>query len=276
MRVLVAYDGSSYAHHLLDDLLRAGLPSTPEILVASVAEDVSQAAATAAEATGHLARLRPDWHVRAQGLAGAPARALIELADAWHPHLLAAGSHGRNAFGRFLLGSVSHKLVTEARCSVRIARATARPMSDPPVIVVGADRSDGSDAAVHSLAGRCWPAGTQVAVVAAIDLSPDRFEDCDFHENPAMHVAEWEARRKARAELAAGGAAKKLCGAGLIAYPVVVPGSPKRLLIHVAERIGAECIFLGASGEGKSEELGGAATTVALRASCSVEVVRAG
>lgn len=274
MRVLVAYDGSGYARAALDDLFRAGLARESEVLVASVAEDKSQAAATASDAANHLARQHPGWDVRAEGHAGAPARTLIELADAWQPHLLVAGSHGRTAFGRFLLGSVSHKLLTEARCSVRIARNTGQPGSDPLKIVVGVDRSEGSVAAVDSIAGRSWPAGTQVAVVAAVELSQDRFEDCEFHENAAMQIAEWEARRRARAELAASDAVTRLRAVRLNAYPVVESGSPKRLLIQVADRTGAECIFLGAAGAGRSEELGSAATAVALRAGCSVEIAR--
>lgn len=274
MKVLIAYDGSDYAQAALDDVLRAGIPDRSEILIASVADDKSQAAATATDAADRLAQQRPSWDVRGEGHAGAPARTLIELADAWQPHLLVAGSHGRTAFGRFLLGSVSHTLVTEARCSVRIARRTGRPLNGPPRIVVGADRSEGSGAAVRSLAARSWPLGTEVAVVAAVELSEDRFEDCEFHESPVMQLAEWRARRQARAEAVADDAAKALCDAGLKAHPIVEAGSPKRLLVQVAARIGADCIFLGSSGEGRSEELGSAATAVALRAPCSIEIVR--
>lgn len=69
-------------------------------------------------------------------------------------------------------------------------------------------------------------------------------------------------------------AARVLCDGGLKAHPIVEAGSPKRLLVEVAARIGADCIFLGSSGEGRSEELGSAATAVALRAPCSIEIVR--
>lgn len=274
MKVLIAYDGSDYAQAALDDVLRAGLPDDSEILIASVADEKSQAVEIATDAANRLAQQRPSWDLRGEGHAGTPAKTLIEVADAWHPHLLVAGSHGRTAFGRFLLGSVSHKLVTESRCSVRIARRTGRPLSDPPKIVVGADRSEGAAVAVSSVAARSWLPGTEVAVVAAVELSEDRFEDCEFHESPAMQLAEWRARKRARAEAVAVDAAKALCDAGLKAHPIVEAGSPKRLLVEVAARIGADYIFLGSSGEGRSEELGSAAIAVALRSPCSIEIAR--
>ena len=44
------------------------------------------------------------------------------------PDLIVVGSHGRSALGRFMLGSVSQKVVTEAHCSVRVARGRAQTL----------------------------------------------------------------------------------------------------------------------------------------------------
>jgi len=54
-------------------------------------------------------------------LNGNPASAIIDFAERARADFIAAGSHGRNKFERFLLGSVSTALVRDARCSVLIA-----------------------------------------------------------------------------------------------------------------------------------------------------------
>ncbi|MBM3728775.1 MAG: universal stress protein [Acidobacteria bacterium] len=164
MKVLVAYDGSEYAHGALHDLLRAGLPPDTEVLVVSVADQKDEAVESAARAERLLSLQCPQWSIHSEGLAGPPARTLIEKSDDWRPDLLVAGSHGRSVFGRLLLGSVSHKLVSEARCSVRIARKLERPRMEPPMLVVGLDGSSGAAAAVREVASRCWPRGTEVAL----------------------------------------------------------------------------------------------------------------
>jgi nucleotide-binding universal stress UspA family protein len=149
MKVLVAYDGSPGADAALDDLKRAGMPDVVEALVVSVAElwlpppsatfkpvltsatellpaPVEAARNLALEASRRLQTIFPAWDVRAEGLVGSPASAALIKADEWKPNLIVVGSHGRSALGRFMLGSVSQKIVTEAHCSVRVARGLAR------------------------------------------------------------------------------------------------------------------------------------------------------
>ncbi|MCV4785306.1 universal stress protein, partial [Escherichia coli] len=61
-----------------------------------------------------------------EACADSPAWGIIKRADEWQPDLIVVGSHGRTAIERFVLGSVSQKVLYEARCSVRIARARQR------------------------------------------------------------------------------------------------------------------------------------------------------
>ena len=69
---------------------------------------------------------------------------------------------------------------------------------------------------------------------------------------------------------------RELREAGLAAEPFVVEGDPKRVLLHEAERWGADCIFVGAKGHSRRERflLGSVSAAVAARARCSVEIVR--
>jgi nucleotide-binding universal stress UspA family protein len=159
MKILMAYDGSSSADAALDDLRWAGLPREAEALLLTVVDvglrlpsheesDASSAArldiiglnkarpqiAPAVEEARALAvqageRVRagfPGWEVRAEAVADSPASAIIRLADEWPADLIVVGAQGRSALSRLMLGSVSHKVVTSAACSVRIARGRPR------------------------------------------------------------------------------------------------------------------------------------------------------
>jgi nucleotide-binding universal stress UspA family protein len=58
--------------------------------------------------------LFPAWQVSGEADNGSPVTELITRADEWGADLIVVGSHGRSALGRFILGSVAQKVVTEA------------------------------------------------------------------------------------------------------------------------------------------------------------------
>lgn len=78
---------------------------------------------------------------------GAAVPTLVELSG--QARLVVVGSHGRGAFGRTLLGSVSTGLVYQARCPVAVIRdypPSSAPSAELPV-VVGVDGSPASELA---------------------------------------------------------------------------------------------------------------------------------
>ena len=77
---------------------------------------------------------------------------LVSKADRWKPDLIVVGSHGRTALGRFVLGSVSQRVLTEALCSVRIARGRVDEPNSPVRIIVGTDGSRPSEEALKAVA----------------------------------------------------------------------------------------------------------------------------
>lgn len=153
MKVLIAYDGSESADIPLDALRRAGLASEADALVVSVAEvwlptpehEVSlkdtlpteipgldrvraramermKLAEEAKIARERVSQIFPQWHLRHQVLSGSPPHEILNLARQRESDLIVVGSHGRTALGKFVLGSVSQKVLTEAQTSVRISR----------------------------------------------------------------------------------------------------------------------------------------------------------
>ena len=156
-KILIAYDGSTFGDAALDDLPRAGLPRRVEALVVSVADVLmpppesaekeridstfpfhvphgvkvarerdaqkqDEARSLALEAGRRLRSYFPEWEVRDEALTGTPALEIMRKADEWKADLIVVGSQGRSALGRLILGSVSQKVVNEAKCSVRVAR----------------------------------------------------------------------------------------------------------------------------------------------------------
>ena len=293
MKIVIGYDGSEYADAALDDLLHAGLPRDAEALTISVAEGVMQplsvpgiaenalvsprVASAVAQASNALAKaqefarlggarvksLFPEWEVNAEYLAGDPADALVERATYWGADLIVVGSRGRSALGRLVLGSVSRKVVTEASCSVRVARAIGNEDDQTVRIIIGVDGSSCAKAAVDVVAARSWPVGAEARLVTATK---------PFHmygETPAM--------QKSRVRGFQDAAIAELSETGLAVSSKMIEGDPKRVLIDEADTWGADCIFIGSRGLSGAMQrffLGSVSTGVVTDASCSVEVVR--
>ncbi len=311
MKILIAYDGSESADKGIDDLSRAGLPLEADALVVSVAEvwlppprgdfddtfplqipaglkraraHASQIVEEAQElsARGHkrVHQIFPRWSVHHKAVAGSPAHEVLNLDREWQPDLIVVGSHGRSALGRFVLGSVSQKVLTEAQTSVRVARQTAGTGASAARIVIGVDGSAGGREAVRVVAARGWTPGSEVRVIVADDLLmansvyriippiDEYVEEVNLSERTeAERIAE-ETEMQLRSELD---------GKSVTVSSAVLTGDPKQVLVRHAEEFGADCIFTGATGFSNPIErflVGSVSAAVAARAHCSVEVVR--
>lgn len=301
MKILIGYDGAKGADIALDDLQRAGLPREAEALVISVAEPsfllsglgslnlitgrdsifgTEQARRVAERAVERIRSEFPGWRVDGAAVQGSASAAMILTADEWGADLIVIGSHSHTSLSRFLLGSVSHTVATQARCSTRVARLHNKQMVDPgsPVrILIGADGSPGADTAVRAVASRQWPQGSKALVVNGFWVMPQISEEMDMHEHISMRPEEWIAREKRVVEDVVESAVERLKAAGLATSAIVKEEEPKRLLLSEAESWDADCVFVGARGLSRIERLllGSVSTAVMTRAHCSVEIVRA-
>ena len=309
MKILIAYDGSNDADAALEDLKRAGLGGVAgtEVLVMSLADvfvpppsdeadntvslyvpegirlaherarhKLDDAKALAKRASEQLQSAFPDWHVRYEAQADSPAWALIRTADQWKPDLIVMGAQGHAVFGgRLILGSISQRVLYEARCSVRIARNSHKERNDPVRVLVAVDNSPDSNAAVDAVCSRNWPKGSEVALIAVVDtvlaITPNPAEPSLMKWIEVSDEANWDQVRRLFEP-----AAEKLRAAGLHAEVLIRRGHPPDQIIDEAHTWGADCIFLGAKGTRGIDRLllGSVSSAVSARASCSVEVVR--
>ena len=311
MKILIGYDGSECADAALDDLTQAGLPATGEVHILSVAEvwlpppppssyeiieearnaespadlqrefsrhcvAAKKALVLAERARDRVQMLFPTWKVSADSSCGSAAWELVANADKWNPDLIVVGSHGRTALGRFMLGSVSQRVLTEARCSVRIARGRVEEPKLPVRLIVGTDGSPASEEALRALAARNWPARSEVRVVMVDDpIAPDVLGKII----PPVGKMIEEDRQEERAwvEKISKSSLEILRESGIKISCVLREGDPKQELCKAADEWHADCIFVGSAGFSNRIErfvLGSVSAAVAARAHCTVEVVR--
>lgn len=314
MRILIAYDGSDSADTAIDGLQRAGLPAeNVEALVLSIGEvwlpppapgevvdeafpshvppGLKEARDRAAQVMDEAEQLAqrgmkrvqhnfPGWQVSHAVQNGSPGFELLRCAREWSADLIVTGSHGRSALGRFMLGSVSQKVLTEGTTSVHIGRANPGSGKSGERILIGVDGSPAALAAVRAVAKRHWTEGSEIRILVADDV---------LRGNPIWLLIppvreffdEVRAEERSQAEQFAIAAAKelreRLGSRDITVSSVIHSGDPKQVLIKHAEEFGADCIFTGATGFSSRLErvvLGSVSAAIAARAHCSVEVVR--
>ena len=309
MKILIAYDGSGCSEAALDDLVRAGSPEASEALVMSVAgvwlptldgtgseigsldrqtegslrkhdekdtRGLAEAATLASHAKKRVQSMFPRWRVTAESTYGSPASEILTKADEFRPDLIVVGSNGRSAISRTFLGSISQKVLTEAHCSVRVARGRIEVDPTPLRIIIGFDGSEGAHAAVDAVAARPLREYSEVRLVTALsDVTPPAIER--FISQAAPLVQELSKSESEKMERLAANPLIKLSSNTVSASLHLKPGNPRGVLVEEAARWNADCIFVGANARGGRMErflLGSTSAAVAARAHCSVEVVR--
>ena len=308
MKILIGYDGSECAEAALEDLQRAGLGAEAEALVMTVADvfvpvpideeveesvpayvpsaikraheraqhELERSEKLAKGLSGQIKSIFPDWQVSSDAKADSPAWALIRKADEWKPDLIVMGARGHSVFGgRLILGSISQRVLYEARCSVRIARASDNKRGKPVRLLIGVDSSADSNAAVEAVCNRHWPRGTEVGLLAVVDtvmpLASNPSEPSAMKWIEVADESNWSQVREIFEP-----AAQRLRDAGLHTEVLIRRGNPADEILDEANTWGADCIFVGAKGTRGIDRLllGSISSAVSARAHCSVEVVR--
>lgn len=311
MRILIGYDGSEHSDAALDDLKRAGLPRDSEVLVVSVADllmsnppieevavqvftsrrvasaiknaqthadrVVKEAEEFAAQAVERLRLQFPGWTIKSRVLTGTPAWELIDAANDWKADLVVVGSEGRSALKRFFLGSVSKKVVTDSRGSVRVARPRVeKDEGAPPRIIIGVDGSPAAEQAIYTVGQRVWQDGTEVRLIAVDDGTPPHRIAARLPQAAEM-INSYFQNRESRVSAMLEWATEELNVIGLKTSIVTEKGDPKSILLEQARKWNADSIFVGTRDFKSGFErfrLGSVSTAVVTNAHCSVEVVR--
>ena len=308
MKILIGHDGSECADAALEDLQRAGLGTEVEALVMTVADvfvpvpiddeventvpvyvpaavkraheraqhKLDEAAVWAKHVSEQMKSIFPGWHINSVAEADSPAWALIRKADQWRPDLIVMGARGHSVLGgRLILGSISQRVLYEARCSVRIARASDHSPDKPVRLLIGVDSSADSNAAVEAICNRHWPRGTEVGLLTVVDtVMPLTSNPSEPSAMKWIEVADEKNWNEVREIFEP--AARRIRSAGIHAEVLIRRGNPAHEILEEADTWGADCIFVGAKGTRGIDRLllGSVSSAVSSRAHCSVEVVR--
>lgn len=290
MKVLLAVDCSSASQVALAEVVSRPWPADSSFEVASVVEpshlwttsETAQEAARCAEETVRRAveRLSAAHPGAAAGesLAGDPKTVILDRATAISADLIVAGTHGRSAVGRLLIGSTATALLRYASCSVEIVRPREQAGSGYKILLA-TDGSEHSAAAARSIAARPWPAGTQVRVLSVVEIllpAVRAMLEPPFLDEAYLESARADAMKRAQEAIA--NAREILASASLdVSDSVsVLVDPPQTIIVNEATEWGADLIVLGSHGRSGVDRflLGSVSESVAMHAPCSVEVIR--
>lgn len=200
----------------------------------------------------------PLWEVNAEAYADSPAAAVLRKAEDWDADLIIVGTRGLSALGRLILGSISQKVLNEARCSVRVSRGQPCKGDSPMRIIVGVCGSAFAEKVACAIAERVWPADSEVLLVTATKYGGTLEEQDNAAE--AHKIAKILLRK-----------------AGLTVTSLIKEGDAKSLLVAEAESWKADSIIVGSRGLDSALKrffLGSVSSAVVANAGCSVEVMR--
>jgi nucleotide-binding universal stress UspA family protein len=290
MNVLVATDGSTYGQWGLNWVAKLPFVKPPRVTALHVLDSAAfrlpfrtrleiqrveaRSARTLRNAKQQMASL--DLKGTARKEQGAVAPVILKRAPK-RDGLLVVGSQGLDALDRFMLGSVSTKLIHHATCPVLVVKGEAAPLRRITLA------TDGSSASAKALAfvlskfqpdrstgkGRRVPIHVSVIhVIARRPLAPITITSMiPWNKYPKLKEATHKLIEPS---------VQKLIKAGFTAEPLCQLGNPAEKIMRVASKQHADLIVVGARGLAAIDRflLGSVSTRVVQHANCSVLVVR--
>jgi len=207
---------------------------------------------------------------------GSPAVEILHYAAEVEADLLVLGTHGRTGFERFMVGSVTEKVLRKAPCPVLSVPPHSGGQPERPVfgrILCGADFSEASNRAAEYALSLAQEANGLLTLLHVVDWMPDKnfAKYPQFDPEAYRQVITREARRQL--ERLVPEEARNWCEPDLR----ISCGKPYRQILRIAAEDQADLIVLGAHGSGPIDRMLFGSTTqhVVRQAPCPVLTVRA-
>jgi nucleotide-binding universal stress UspA family protein len=206
---------------------------------------------------------------------GDPARSILSEAERLPADLLVMGTHGTSGFKRFILGSVTEKVLRQAPAPVLTVPPSAGTHANLPFrrVLCGVDFSACSLSALEYARSLAAESDASLLVVHALEWPWDEPPAPAFDELPAVEQAALRAfRRRREQEASERLAAVAGVGDGCQILARVVHGKAYAAVLRVAADEHADLIVLGIGGRGGADRalFGSTTNHVVRRATCPV------
>ena len=283
-KILITTDGSQCATSAVDLLLRFPLNGT-EALILTVIEQTDQqikAGETPPDSVAQQAQATIDELAERLTLAeykvasvirrGHAADQILKEAEDFGADLIVVGTRGHGLIKRFLLGSVSQKVVEYARCPVLLGRPGRQDTPIHPIsIVMGYDGSSPSKKGLETLEQLSLNQGDQIHLVTVMTLLPHYGMEVVQQSSP-----QWQAE-KAASQKALQEAQTRLSKSCANVSSQLIQGTDiSEEICKSATDRQTDLIVVGATGVSRISRflLGSVSNKVMRYAPCSVWVVR--
>jgi nucleotide-binding universal stress UspA family protein len=197
---------------------------------------------------------------------GNPVEVILSIAEQERIDLIVLGGRGLGALRELMFGSVSHRVVTHARCSVLVVGA---PLGAVRHMVLAVEGPEETQAAVRFMQRRPFKEPGAITVLTVIPYA-----------HPAWPVGAvipepWQKEVLADARRFGEGVASTLTGMGYQAKGSAVEGAPASRILETAGSQHADLIIMGSRHRGLSRAMMGSVSHAVLhRAVCPVLIVR--
>jgi nucleotide-binding universal stress UspA family protein len=290
MNVLVATDGSEYGQWGLNWVATLPFVKSPRVIALHVLDSAwlrgpfrtrpeiqrieARSARTLRRAKEQLAALKLTGVARKEQ--GTVAQTILKRAPKQNG-MLVVGSKGLDALDRFMLGSVSTKLVQYAPCPVLVVKGEAAPLRR---VILATDGSAESTKALEFVRNQFQPyrsnakserAPIHVSVMYVRIPSPL----APVSIKSTIPWIKYPGLKEAGSKLVTQNV-QELIEAGFTAEPLRPLGKPAEEIMKAASEQSADLIVMGAKGLGAIDRfvLGSVSTRVVQHADCAVLVVR--
>ena len=290
MNVLVATDGSKYGQWGLNWVAKLPFVKSPYVIALHVLDSAwlrgpfrtrpeiqrieARSVRTIRKVKQQLASLKLKGTARKEQ--GAVAQTILKRAPK-RDGLLVVGSKGLDALDRFMLGSVSTKLIQYAPCPVLVVKGEAAPLRR---IILATDGSSESADALEFVLAKFQPdrstgTGGSVPIHVSViyvrmpsPLAPIKIKSpIPWIKYPGLKDVGLKLVERS---------VQKLAEAGFTAEAMRPLGKPAEEILKAASKYHPDLIVMGAKGLGAMDRfiLGSVSTRVVQHASCAVLVVR--
>ena len=226
----------------------------------------------------------PDRQITSLVTIGTPGGEILKAIHKYQINLVILGTHGRRGLNRFLLGSVSEWVLTEAPCSTLIVRPHNQGMKSKSKglrILLPTDGSSDAQSVINMLRRIDFPSSSRLTILHVVKKHFYQTEQLvtTTQRTPSELTKAAEGLLKERGRKGAELLHKissEFSDKGWKITEHLAYGAEADEILKCAKRIRADLIALGSRGRTGMRKLllGSVSTKVARHASCSVLVVR--